>query len=316
MNPGLVVLFFLLAGLAYRHRIWIGYAIAMALSGLGAGLVAQLVKFATLRGRPELWLGPFQHARSSASSFPSGHTVGAFALAGVLLFGSRSLPLRVIAVRARGGHRHLPHLRLPALGVGRFRLRRRRTARFLDRDSRRDPDHERTSCSRATRFAPVMSAKRLSPIDRPARELCDSCRRENFHSSPSAPFSGRCCCSPIYLGARRARWLVRSWMSRASSSPRGGSPRYCRLAPRDDAVCPNTSGSTSPRLVVRNPVAEATHGMTRREVAEVRARRSQHCLDRWIHRAQRSKSSARARASSLRHSIAGDERVRRRAIRC
>jgi membrane-associated phospholipid phosphatase len=98
MNPGLVVLFFLLAGLAYRHRAWIGYGIAMALSGLGAGLVAQLVKFATLRARPELWLGPFRHARSSASSFPSGHTVGAFALAGVLLFGSRSLPLRVIAV--------------------------------------------------------------------------------------------------------------------------------------------------------------------------------------------------------------------------
>ena len=98
MNPGLVVLFFLLAGLAYRHRSWIGYAIAMALSGLGAGLLAQAVKLLTQRGRPELWLGPFQHARSSASSFPSGHTVGAFALAGVLLFGSRSLPLRVAAM--------------------------------------------------------------------------------------------------------------------------------------------------------------------------------------------------------------------------
>lgn len=98
MNPGLVVLFFLLAGLAYRHRIWIGYAIAMALSGLGAGLLAQAVKLLTQRGRPELWLGPFQHARSSASSFPSGHTVGAFALAGVLLFGSRSWPLRIVAI--------------------------------------------------------------------------------------------------------------------------------------------------------------------------------------------------------------------------
>jgi len=98
MNPGLVVLFFLLAGIAYRHRAWIGYGIAMALSGVGAGLLAQMVKFATLRARPELWLGPFQHAKSSASSFPSGHTVGAFALAGVLLFSSRSLPLRVISI--------------------------------------------------------------------------------------------------------------------------------------------------------------------------------------------------------------------------
>ena len=98
MNPALVVFFFLLAGLAYRHRAWIGYAIAMALSGLGAGIVAQLVKFATLRGRPELWLGPFVHAKSSASSFPSGHTVGAFALGGVLLFASRSMPVRVTAI--------------------------------------------------------------------------------------------------------------------------------------------------------------------------------------------------------------------------
>lgn len=98
MNPALVVFFFLLAGLAYRHRAWIGYAVAMALAGLGAGIAVQLVKFATLRARPELWLGPFQHAKSSASSFPSGHTVGAFALGGVLLFASRSLPLRAIAL--------------------------------------------------------------------------------------------------------------------------------------------------------------------------------------------------------------------------
>jgi hypothetical protein len=98
MNPALVVFFFLLAGLAYRHRAWIGYAVAMALAGLGAGIAVQLVKFLTLRGRPELWLGPFVHAKSSASSFPSGHTVGAFALGGVLLFASRSIPVRVLTI--------------------------------------------------------------------------------------------------------------------------------------------------------------------------------------------------------------------------
>ena len=49
------------------------------------------------RARPEMWLGPFTFADSSSSSFPSGHTVGAFALAGVLIFGARSLPLRVSA---------------------------------------------------------------------------------------------------------------------------------------------------------------------------------------------------------------------------
>ncbi len=98
MNPVLIVVFFALAGLFYQHRRWLAYAIAMAFAGLGAGLVAQIVKFATLRARPELWLGPFQHARSSASSFPSGHTVGSFALAGVLFFGSRNWPLRIIAI--------------------------------------------------------------------------------------------------------------------------------------------------------------------------------------------------------------------------
>jgi undecaprenyl-diphosphatase len=98
INPALIVIFFALAGLAYRHRTWLAYGIAMALAALGAGIVAQLVKFATLRARPELWLGPFHHAKSSASSFPSGHTVGAFALAGVLLFASRSLPLRATAL--------------------------------------------------------------------------------------------------------------------------------------------------------------------------------------------------------------------------
>jgi membrane-associated phospholipid phosphatase len=98
MNPGLVVLFFVLAGLAYREREWLDVGVAMALSGLGAGISVQIIKFALMRCRPELWLGPFEHARSSASSFPSGHTVGAFALGGVLLFASRSMPLRVTAM--------------------------------------------------------------------------------------------------------------------------------------------------------------------------------------------------------------------------
>ena len=57
-----------------------------------------MIKFTAGRARPELWFGPFTHARISATSFPSGHTVGAFALAGVLLFASPNLPLRVVAV--------------------------------------------------------------------------------------------------------------------------------------------------------------------------------------------------------------------------
>jgi membrane-associated phospholipid phosphatase len=98
MNPAMVVGFFLLAGVAFRHRRWIGYAAAMTIAGLAAGILGQLVKLIVGRSRPELWLGPFHHARAAASSFPSGHTVGAFALAGVLVFASPSRAVRAIAV--------------------------------------------------------------------------------------------------------------------------------------------------------------------------------------------------------------------------
>jgi hypothetical protein len=98
MNPVMIIAFFLIAGVAYSRRRWIGYAICMALAGAAAGILVQLVKLLVGRTRPELWLGPFHHARASASSFPSGHTVGAFALAGVLIFNAQSKSLRVIAV--------------------------------------------------------------------------------------------------------------------------------------------------------------------------------------------------------------------------
>jgi membrane-associated phospholipid phosphatase len=98
MNPALIVIFFFVAGVVYRWARWVRYAVAMAVAGAAAGILGLIVKFAVGRTRPELWLGPFQHARSSATSFPSGHTVGAFALAGVLLFASRNLPLRATAV--------------------------------------------------------------------------------------------------------------------------------------------------------------------------------------------------------------------------
>ncbi len=96
-NPVMIVVFFLLAGMAHTERPWIGVAIRMALAGAAAGIAVTIVKFAVGRARPELWLGPFQHVRAAATSFPSGHTVGAFALAGVLIFGARSKSLRVAA---------------------------------------------------------------------------------------------------------------------------------------------------------------------------------------------------------------------------
>jgi len=103
MNPALVVGFFLLAGVAFRLRRWIEYAVAMTIAGLGAGILGQLVKLIVGRTRPEVWLGPFHHARVAASSFPSGHTVGAFALAGVLLFLSPSMTMRIAAVLLAAG---------------------------------------------------------------------------------------------------------------------------------------------------------------------------------------------------------------------
>jgi undecaprenyl-diphosphatase len=97
MNPPMIILFYFVAGMVYRMRRWIDYAVAMALAGATAGVLVQIVKFAVGRTRPELWLGAFHHARASASSFPSGHTVGAFALAGVLIFGAESRTLRITA---------------------------------------------------------------------------------------------------------------------------------------------------------------------------------------------------------------------------
>lgn len=97
MNPPMIILFLLLAGIAYRHRRWIAYAYAMAFAGAAAGVIGQIVKFGVGRARPELWLGAFRQARSSASSFPSGHTLGAFALGGVLMIASESRAMRAIA---------------------------------------------------------------------------------------------------------------------------------------------------------------------------------------------------------------------------
>lgn len=97
MNPAMIVVFFAIAGVAYRHRRWIEYAVAMAFAGTAAGIVAQAIKLAVGRARPELWLGQAVRTRV-ATSFPSGHTIGAFALGGVLIFASRNFPLRVIAL--------------------------------------------------------------------------------------------------------------------------------------------------------------------------------------------------------------------------
>jgi len=97
MNPAMVIVFFLAAGVVYRTHRWISYGVAMAFAGAAAGVSVQIVKYTIGRTRPELWLGPFHHARAAATSFPSGHTVGAFALAGVLMLASPSRTMRILA---------------------------------------------------------------------------------------------------------------------------------------------------------------------------------------------------------------------------
>lgn len=97
MNPALVAIFFFVAGVVYATPRWTGWGLAMTMSGALAGTIAQAIKTMVGRSRPELWFGNFHFTGGSASSFPSGHTVGAFAIAGVLVFGSRSRALQVIA---------------------------------------------------------------------------------------------------------------------------------------------------------------------------------------------------------------------------
>lgn len=97
MNPAMIVCFFAVVGITSSRRDWVELSVAMVMAALGGGILVQLIKLLVGRSRPELWLGPFHHARAAASSFPSGHTVGAFALAGVLIFGSRSKLVRLVA---------------------------------------------------------------------------------------------------------------------------------------------------------------------------------------------------------------------------
>lgn len=97
MNPPLIVAYFMLVGILFSRPRLAELAICMVLAGGVSGILVQILKQLIGRSRPELWLGPFHHTWPSATSFPSGHTVGACALASVIVFGARETWLRVVA---------------------------------------------------------------------------------------------------------------------------------------------------------------------------------------------------------------------------
>lgn len=103
MNPVMIVVWYLLAGIAYARPRWVELGICMIVAAAAGGILVQVLKYAIGRSRPELWLGPFHHAWPDATSFPSGHTVGAFAIGSVIGFGSKSPWLRVIAFVVAAG---------------------------------------------------------------------------------------------------------------------------------------------------------------------------------------------------------------------
>ncbi len=98
MNPPMIMIFYVVAGMLYRRPAWIHWALAMVATGLTGGVLIHTLKILVGRSRPELWLGAFHHVGPTSSSFPSGHTMGAFSIGAILFFGSRSWPFRIAAL--------------------------------------------------------------------------------------------------------------------------------------------------------------------------------------------------------------------------
>lgn len=98
MNPPLIVGYFFVFGLLFARPRFAEMAVCMLLAGGTSGLLVQILKQIIGRARPELWHGPFHHTWPSATSFPSGHTVGAWALAAVVALASRNMALRLFAI--------------------------------------------------------------------------------------------------------------------------------------------------------------------------------------------------------------------------
>ena len=93
-NPGLIVAFVAVCGIYLGRERWLRTAVAMLCAGLAGGLLVRALKQGVARARPELWIGPFKTADPGSGSFPSGHTMSAFVIAGVIWFSTESKPIR------------------------------------------------------------------------------------------------------------------------------------------------------------------------------------------------------------------------------
>ena len=109
MNPVLIVVWFVVAGIIYARPRWVELGICMVAAAAAGGVLVQLLKYAIGRSRPEVWLGPVHHAWPDATSFPSGHTIGAFAIGSITFFGVKNPWIRTLAA-------------ILALGVGLSRI--------------------------------------------------------------------------------------------------------------------------------------------------------------------------------------------------
>ncbi len=67
-NPPMIAGFFVLGGLALRRRDWVMLGTAMAISAVVVGILASALKPLVARSRPDVWLGPFDHAWRGESS--------------------------------------------------------------------------------------------------------------------------------------------------------------------------------------------------------------------------------------------------------
>lgn len=99
-NPLLVVALVFCAAAMFRSEKLRRIVFTMIVAGATAGALAQILKSLVDRARPELWLGSAAFGDETSSSFPSGHTAGAFALAASVWLHAESRSARLFALAA------------------------------------------------------------------------------------------------------------------------------------------------------------------------------------------------------------------------